>query len=475
MGEPYRDGYAPSSGAMGITDTVKHDIRTKGRRFRAGATLMLVAVATGALAQTVPDQAVPDTGGLNIPSNMQLFGKLDPNVRKPTAIVNDTVLTQTDIDQRMALAMALNNATNLSAEDRDRLRMQILRQLIDETLQIQEAKTAEITVTPDEINQAYARFSKQFGKTPAEMNTFLRQVGSSEKSMRRQIEGELAWSRYLRKRVEPFINVGDDEVNAIRARLEAAKGTEEYNLKEIFLSANEATGQQVFNNARQIIGEIQKGQQPFEYFARSFSEASTRAVNGDLGWVRAAQLPPELQAAVGQMQVGQVAGPIQIPGGFSILYLTDKRQVLTADPRDSRLSLKQLTVKFPAGTTQAQASVRAGEFAKQIQTIRGCGDVQRVATALKAEVVDNDQVTIRQLPAPLQEILLKLQIGQATPPFGSPEQGVRSLVLCDREEPRSGNLPTNDQIQNQVEQQRVNLRANQKMRDLRRDAVIEYR
>ncbi|MGO1304701.1 MAG: peptidylprolyl isomerase, partial [Sphingomonas parapaucimobilis] len=79
------------------------------------------------------------------------------------------------------------------------------------------------------------------------------------------------------------------------------------------------------------------------------------------------------------------------------------------------------------------------------------------------------------LPAPLQEILLKLQVGEATPPFGSPEQGVRSLVLCGREEPRSGNLPTNDQIQNQVEQQRVNLRANQKMRDLRRDAVIEYR
>ncbi|WP_294280955.1 peptidylprolyl isomerase [uncultured Sphingomonas sp.] len=475
MGEPYRDGYAPSSGAMGITDTVKHDIRTKGRRFRAGATLMLVAVATGALAQTVPDQTVPDTGGLNIPSNMQLFGKLDPNVRKPTAIVNDTVLTQTDIDQRMALAMALNNATNLSPEDRDRLRMQILRQLIDETLQIQEAKTADITVSADEINQAFARFSKQFGKTPSEMSAFLRQVGSSDKSMRRQIEGELAWSRYLRRKVEPTVNVGDDEVNAIRARLEAAKGTEEYNLKEIFLSANEATQQQVFANARQIIGEIQKGQQPFEYFARSFSEASTRAVNGDLGWVRSAQLPPELQSAVQQMQVGQVAGPIQIPGGFSILYLTDKRQVLTADPRDSRLSLKQLTVKFPAGTTQAQASARAAEFAKATQAIRGCGDVQRVATTLNAEVVDNDQVTIRQLPAPLQEILLKLQIGQATPPFGSPEQGVRSLVLCDREEPRSGQLPTNDQLQNQLEQQRVNLRANQKMRDLRRDAVIEYR
>ncbi|SUJ16061.1 peptidyl-prolyl cis-trans isomerase SurA [Sphingomonas paucimobilis] len=144
---------------------MKQDIRIKGRFFRGAAAMMLAAVAAGALAQTVPDQTVPETGGLDIPSNLQLFGKLDPNVRKPTAIVNDTVLTGTDLDQRMALAMALNNVTKLSPEDRDRLRMQILRQLIDETLQIQEAKSAEITVTAPEIDQAYARFSQQFGKT----------------------------------------------------------------------------------------------------------------------------------------------------------------------------------------------------------------------------------------------------------------------------------------------------------------------
>ncbi|SUJ16057.1 Uncharacterised protein [Sphingomonas paucimobilis] len=82
------------------------------------------------------------------------------------------------------------------------------------------------------------------------------------------------------------------------------------------------------------------------------------------------------------MQVGQVAGPIPIPGGFSILYLTDKRQVLTAGPARFRACRsKQLTIKFPAGTTQAQATARAADFAKATQAIRGCGDVERVATS----------------------------------------------------------------------------------------------
>lgn len=451
---------------------MQNRLATIGRRVTTLA--MIATIAGSGFAQTVPDQAVPETGGLDIPTNLQIFGKLDPNIRKPTAIVNNTVITGTDVDQRVALVAAANNV-DLQPEERDRVKLQVLRQLIDETLQIQEAKTADVVITPDEINQSFDRVSKNFNRTPDQMRAYLREKGSSDRSLKRQIEGELAWQRYLRRKVEPFVNVGDQEVQAIIDRLQASKGTEEFNLKEIYLSATPATSQQVYANARQIVAEIQKGEKPFEYFARTFSEASTRAVNGDLGWVRANQLPAELAQATQSMQIGQIAGPIEVAGGFSLLYLTDKRQVLTADPRDARLSLKQLTVRFPAGTTQAQASTRVADFAKAIGALQGCGTVAKVAAQIGAEVVDNDTVRIRDLPPQLQEIMVKLQIGQSTPPFGSPTEGVRALVLCGRDDAAAGSLPRADQIQGQLEQQRVNLRAQQKLRDLRRDAVIEYR
>ncbi|RDE07409.1 peptidylprolyl isomerase [Sphingomonas aracearum] len=430
--------------------------------------------ATGALcAQTVPDQ--PNTASaLDIPENLQIFGKVDPNVRKPTAIVNDTVITGTDVDQRAALLIAANNL-KLSAEDRDRLRLQVLRNLIDETLQIQEAKTAQVTITQSEIDQSYARIARGFGRTPAQMSTYLREAGSSDRSLRRQIEGELAWQRFLQRRVEPLVNVGEEEVKGILDRLQASKGTEEYHLKEIYLSATPDRAEQVYANARRMIEQIQKGEAPFEYLARQYSESSTRAVGGDLDWVRLNTLPESLSAAAQQMQVGQIAGPVETPGGMSILYLVDKRQVLTSDSRDARLQLKQLTIRFPAGTTQAQATTRAAAFAKATQAINGCGEVNRVAGTIDAEVVDSDAVVVRDLPPALQEILLKLQIGQATPPFGSPEQGVRSLVLCGREDPQNGGLPNPEQVQAQMEQARVNLRAQQMLRDLRRDAIVEYR
>ena len=366
---------ATAGALMGYGSIVKHFYRSRSAGRKALGSVMLALIAGGAVAQTVPDNSVPSTG-LDIPANLQIFGKLDPNIRKPTAVVNETVITGTDVDQRVAL-LAVANGQTLTADDRDKLKLQVLRQLIDETLQIQEAKANDITVTPDEITQSFDRVAKNFGRTPGAMRTFLRESGSSERSLKRQIEAELAWQRYLRRRVEPFVNVGDEEVKGILARLEEAKGTEEYNVKEIFLGATPANGQQVYANARQLVQDIQKGQQPFEYYAHTYSEASTRAVNGDLGWVRAAQLPDPLAEALRTMQVGQVAGPIELPGGFSLIYLTDKRQVLTADPRDARLSLKQLTMRFPAGTTQVEAQTRAAAFGKATQALQAVGRWRR--------------------------------------------------------------------------------------------------
>jgi peptidyl-prolyl cis-trans isomerase SurA len=174
------------------------------------------------------------------------------------------------------------------------------------------------------------------------------------------------------------------------------------------------------------------------------------------------------------MTVGQVAGPIAVPGGISILVKIDQRQVLTADPRDAVMSLKQVAISFPKGTTQPQATPRVEKFAAATRLISGCGTVQAAATEFGAEVVDNDQVRIRDLPPQLQDVLLKLQIGQATPPFGSLEEGVRVLVLCGRDDPQVAGGPSFDAIMAQLEEERINRRARRYLRDLRRDAVVDY-
>ncbi|GAA4776031.1 peptidylprolyl isomerase [Stakelama sediminis] len=447
------------------------------KRFaRIGVLMTGIATATALMAQTVPDEPTQDATadtGLDLPANLQIFGHQDPNIRKPTAIVNGSVITGTDVDQRLAMVVALNKL-KLDPKDEDQLKLQILRSLIDETLEIQAAKQDDISVSTDEIAQAYTRVAQRFNKTPQELSQYLKEIGSSAYSLQHQIQGEIAWNHVLDRKVSPFVNVGDAEVKAILDRLKAAKGTEEYHLKEIYLPATASNEQQVIESMKQMLEKMKQGV-PFQYFAKNYSQATTASQGGDLGWVRPAMLPNSLADAAASMSVGQVAGPVQVPGGFSLIFLQDKRQVLTADPRDAVLSLRQVTISIPKDSTKEQAQSIAQNFAAETQKIQGCGGVDKIAQQLHAEVVDNDSVQVRSLPPQLQDIMLKMKVGEVTPPFGSLEQGIRVLVLCGRDDPKAASLPSAESIRNAEEQQRVNLRAERMLRDLRRDAVIEYR
>ena len=359
-------------------------------------------------------------------------------------------------------------------EELQRLRLQVLRNLIDETLQIQEAKAQDLTVADDEIDQTYARVAQQnFSQNPKAMDGYLTKIGSSAGSLKRQIRGELSWQRLLRRNVQPFVNVADEEVKEMLDRLQAAKGTEEFRIGEIFLSATPESKVAVFENGKRIVDQLRQGGS-FVGYARQFSEASTAAVGGDLGWIRLAQLPPELGAAARELAPGQLVGPVEIRGGFSILYLIDKRQVLTADPRDAILSLKQVSIGFAPGTTEAQATGKAKQFADAMKTARGCGTVDAIAAGIGAQVVGNDQLKARDLPKALQDLMLGLSLGESTPPFGSVSEGVRVLMLCGRDDPKVESGPNFEQMQQQIEDDRVNKRAQAYLRDLRRDAVIDY-
>ena len=409
---------------------------------------------------------------MDIPEGQQLFGKNDPNVRRATAQVNGEIITGTDIDHRLALIVAANE-NKLPPEELARFRAQILTNLIDETLQIQEAAANEIEVTDAEVNQYFDRVAQQNFNRPAnEVEKYLVSIGASVATLKRQIKGELSWSRLLSRNVRPSANVSDDEVNAIIERIKATKGTTEYRLGEIYLAATPETLPSVQENARKIVDQLRQGGN-FVAYARQFSEASTASVGGDLGWLSLAQLPQSLATAADSMNNNEVKA-VASPGGISILLLIDKRQVATSDPRDSVLSLKQIAITFPKGTAEAQVTSLVKRFSEETQQISGCGVADEMARKLGADVVNRDGIKIRELPAPLQQVMLDLQVGQSTPPYGSLEDGVRVFVLCGRDAPQEAASESFDEIMSRLEEERVNKRARIYLRDLRRDAVIEY-
>ena len=411
--------------------------------------------------------------GSNMSDSPQPHSKTNPDIYRPSATVNGEIITATDIEQRLALVRIANKDAVLPPEEEERIRSQIFSNLVDETLQIQEAKANDIIIDEAVIDEQFARLAAQFRQTPAQFTEYLRTQNSSAAALKQQIRGEFAWDRLLARNIRSFTNVSHDEVEAIADRLQQARGTDEFRLGEIYLSASSENTQVVLGNAGKIVKALRSGGS-FQAYARQFSEASTAIVGGDLGWVRAAQLPPSIAEAAAQMQPGQMVGPIEVPGGFSIIVLIDQRKVLTTDPRDAILSLKQISLDFPPGVTDERATEIAEEFSRQTRSVAGCGMADTVAANLDAKVVARDQITMRSLPPPLQETLLGLQTGQITQPFGSRSEGISVLILCGRDFPEKDNTPDMQAIEQRMLEEKVNKKARLYLRDLRRDAVIKY-
>jgi peptidyl-prolyl cis-trans isomerase SurA len=445
-------------------------------RLWLGAAALAIATATSAVAQqsNQPEAAAAadTTTALRLPQNPQLFGAAMPSVVKATAIVNGSVITQTDIDQRLAL-LAIANGGQIPAGEIDRLRQQVLRNLIDETLQIQEAGREKITIKPADIDKTVIRVAANVKQTPDQLASFLEARGSSIKSLRRQIEGEIAAQRLQRAKIESNVSVGDDEVKAVIDRLNASKGTEEYHVSEIWLSATPDTQAQVIAQAEQILEQLKAGAS-FAGYARQYGQSSAAAVGGDLGWMRPELLPTPIADVLRQMGPGMISRPIPNSGGVSIIAVQDTRKILTADPRDAVLSLKQVQISFPKGTSREQAEPVVARFAVAARIVGGCGGADKIATDFHGELVQQDQVKMRDLPVALQQLMLPMQVGQATQPFGSLDEGVRVLVICGRDEVDPSE-PSADQISNQIAEERINLRWRRYLSDLRRDAVIEFR
>ncbi len=410
------------------------------RLFAAVALLSAGCLAGPVLAQ---QQQAPgqDDMGFDSPE-LRVLGQADPTIRKATVIVNGDIITDTDVEERLNLVIAANGG-QIPPEERNRLRLQVLRNLIDEKLEIQEAERNEIRISDAEVDKAFVRVAGNFKQTPEQFSAFLRQNGASPASIKAQIRGEMAWSRLLRRKVEPNVTVGDEEVQALLDKLNAAKGKEEYRVGEIFLSATPE------NQAR---------------------------VMADLGWVRAEQLNDAVGPVVTALQPATISDPIPVPGGIAIMALIEKRQVLAADPANAVLSLKQLGIQFRPGITEPEAKAQVANFEKVTQEMGGCGRAEAVAKQIGAQVAVNDAIRIKDLPPALQEMMKTLSVGQATPPFGSAKDGVRVLVLCGRDDgavkPQAASF---DEVYAQLNEERINMRARRYLRDLRRDAVIDYR
>lgn len=389
------------------------------------------------------------------------------------AIVNDAVISKYDLDQRVRLVVA-TSGIQPTRENIERIREQVLRSLVDEKLQMQEAERLELEIEDEEVDQSITGIAQRAGMTSDEIIEYLDENGVNEAALRTQITADVAWNRVISARFAPLVQIGEDEIDETLARINNDASQVQFQLAEIYLSFdNPSQEREMAQGAQRLVEQLRAGA-PFPNVAQQFSQAASAASGGDIGWVSESQLAPQIAEAVARLDVGTVSNPIRSLNGFYIMQLRSKRQGLGPNPLETRFQVMQVIFTLPADAPERALQARVAQANKFRSEFRTCAAAPDQINAYPgARISQASTVTAAQLRNPIRDQMLKTEAGSVVP-IGRTERGIEALIVCDRKDD-VGNQPTRDSIENTLFNQEVSMMARRHLRDLRRDAVIEYR
>lgn len=391
------------------------------------------------------------------------------------AVVNSDIVTMDDLSARIALVLSSSNIPD-TPESRQRLEPRVLHQMIDEKLEMQEARRLNVAVSKDEVDKAVTGIEQRNNMPKGGLGAYLHRTGIPMSALTDQLTAEIAWAKVVRDQLTQDVSVSDEEVNEAMAQLKEDAGHPQSHVAEIYLAIdNPSQAQDVERLADQLIQQIRAGAN-FSAVAQQFSQSPSSAVGGDIGWVTPSQLPPMLGEALGKMKPGEMSYPIRTPAGYYILYMIDRRILGQVNPDDVRLSLTEVAFPLPATASPVQQQRIMAEARRVSDTAKSCGELAKLGHDHNPPLpMQSGEVIAGRLPPDIRSTVLQLKLAEASQPLrlsGSPGIGV--FMVCSRQEPSTG-MPTRDQVTENLARARLDALARRYLLDLRRSAYIDIR
>jgi peptidyl-prolyl cis-trans isomerase SurA len=428
--------------------------------------LALIALAGGALAAPkAPMQPPPAAAGPAAPQSPAMEMRI-------AAVVNDEVISIEDLDSRIKMVELSTNLPD-TPEMHQRLAPQVLRSMVDEKLQMQEAKKEHIVATDDEMRKAVAGIEQQNNMKPGQLNEFLKEHGIARSTLLDQVTASIVWAKLVRRLASETDPVADDEIDDAMKHLKANEDAPEIRVAEIFLAVdNPQKDGEILQLAQRLSDQMRQGTR-FSAIAQQFSQSATAAVGGDLGWLRPDQMAPELAKTVADMQPGQLSPPIRTPAGYYLLLVLDRRAGGKAEAQDTILDVVQVVLPLPPQPSEALRNAAISQLAQIREGGKNCPELLRLGKEKGSHLSSEGKLRASQIAPALRNILMKLPIGQVSPPILQ-KNGLGLIMVCSRDNPKVEPL-TRDEVADSLMRQRLDTLARRYMEDLRRAAYVDVR
>lgn len=390
------------------------------------------------------------------------------------AVVNDKVITTTDLQQRFQFTLKKLNA-ELSDAEKNSLFRRTLAGLIDEELQSQYARQNRLVVSPLEIRRAIT-YAEQANGWPT--GYFYELSKGYETTAMAQLTSEIQWTKIIESTIKPRITIANTEIDRLIQKMLSGSHVVEREISQIFMTVEESSKEaQVLERIEKVYAQLQEGV-AFAKLARAFSEDSSAPRGGYMGWFATGELAPALEDVLATLTPGSVSRPIRTPLGWHIMKLDRQRKTnpLSMDPV-TEWELYQINFNTTAEMDKDQLKDQANALRKELNSLEA---VQRFIVENKNTPAHAGSTLltwrpVEDLPAEIQTHASRLQSKRMSPLIETESGWVLVYPTGARQKMSEKLDEYRTRVRTHLEKVQIEMASRRFMRDLRRQAFIDIR
>lgn len=396
------------------------------------------------------------------------------------AVVNQELVTNSEVQQRIARIEQEAARGGGRLPPRDQLRRQVIDALIDDRAQLSHAKLIGMRIDEAEIDRAVANVAAQNQLTPAQLRERLREQGMDFARFRNNVRDELMLARLREREVQSRIKVTDAEIEAYLREMAGQRGgAAEYDIAQVLVAVPEgATPQQEAERrakAQSVLEQARAGT-PFEQLVRDHSEGANKEQGGRLGMRPADRLPDLFVQAVSDLKAGEVAPQLLRSGaGFHVLKLVDRkdRQGLAITQTRARHILLRVSPQL----TQQVALRRLADYRQRIES--GQASFAQVAREFSedgsaAQGGDLGWANPGQFVPEFEQVMNQLPVGGISEPFLS-RFGAHLVQVTERRDAELDARQQRELAVNALRERKFDQAYDEWAREIRAQAYVEMR
>lgn len=381
------------------------------------------------------------------------------NLFAPAATVNDTVVTEFEVEQRVRFLKILNA--------RGATRKAAIESLVNERLRGEAVRDAGLQLTDEGINASLEEFASRANLTRAEFTTALARAGVDKETFRDFVINGIAWRDLIRARYGNRVSVSEAEIDRALAAQSSGGSNIRVLVSEIIIPAPPPQAARVSALAEQIAES--KSANEFSNYARQYSATASRGAGGRLPWQALSDLPPSLQPLILSLSPGEVSEPLNIPNAVALFQLRDIEE--TGKPVKTYAAI-EYAAYYMAGGRSPETLQQAANLKTQVDV---CDDLYTYAKGQPESVLDRETLPPSKIPNDFMIELSKLDEGEVSTALTRADgQALVFLMMCGKTAEQNAEVSRED-VAGSIRQRRLSGFADSLLAELRAEARISIK